>query len=105
MSNKSYRRIGAVEKTGEILKFLAQHKDNPISASAIAEAIKLPMPTVMCHLVTLEDMGFVQSINEHWKFGLGLGLIYARVKANLEGERDRINRDLEAIRIPEDTNG
>lgn len=102
---KSYKRIKAVETAGAVLKFLATQKDRPVSVQEIAEGIKTPAPTVMCHLVTLEDMGFVQGINDRWRFGLGLGLIYARVKANLEGERDRINRDLEEIRIPEEVNG
>ncbi|MBI5634892.1 MAG: helix-turn-helix domain-containing protein [Nitrospirae bacterium] len=92
MSN-SYKRIEAVRKTGEILKYLARQKD-PVTAPAISQAVNLPTPTVMCHLSTLEEIGFAQSINDRWQLGLGLGLIRARIKANLEGERDRISRDL-----------
>ncbi|MEJ2695580.1 MAG: helix-turn-helix domain-containing protein [Candidatus Sulfobium sp.] len=102
--SKSYKRIEAVRRAGEILKFLANQKE-PITAPAIAHVTGAPLPTVMCHLVTLEELGFVQVINDRWRIGLGLGLIWARVKANLEGERDRIERDLESIRVEEAGHG
>ncbi|MDA8082316.1 MAG: helix-turn-helix domain-containing protein [Nitrospiraceae bacterium] len=82
----TYKRIKAVSTAGAILKLLAQQKE-PVSAGTIGEALKIPTPTVMCHLVTLEELGFVQGINDHWRLGLGLALIYARVKANVEAEQ------------------
>lgn len=93
---KSYKRIVAVEKATRILKHLANQKA-PVSAPAIAEAIKLPLPTVMCHLVTLEEAGFVQSITDHWKLGLGLGLLRHKIIAGLEAERARISRDIQEL--------
>lgn len=92
MSN-SYKRIEAVRKTGEILKCLAHQKD-PVTAPVISQAVNLPTPTVMCHLSTLEELGFVQGVGDRWRLGLGLALIYARVKSSLEADRQRIDSTL-----------
>ena len=92
----SYKRIKAVSTAGAILKLLAQQKE-PVPAGTIGEALKIPTPTVMCHLVTLEEMGFTQGINDHWKLGGGLALIYARVKSSLEAERDKIDSTLHQL--------
>ena len=100
----SYKRIEAVRKTGEILKCLAHQKD-PVTAPVISQAVNLPTPTVMCHLSTLEELGFVQSVGDRWRVGMGLGLMWARVKSHLEGERDRVSRDLESIEIKESGDG
>lgn len=89
----SYKRIEAVAKAGAILKYLAQQK-NPVSAPAISQSVNMPVGTVMCHLVTLEEIGFVQSISDHWKLGLGLALIYARVRSSLEADRQRIDNTI-----------
>lgn len=98
--SSSYKRIEAVRKAGEILKHLANQKE-PVAGTDVARALNVPEGTVMCHMATLEDLGFVQAIGDKYRLGLGLGLIWARVKSNLEGERDRINRDIEAIQIEE----
>ena len=92
MSN-SYRRIGPVAKGNAVLKYLAKQKE-PAGAAEIGQAVGMPKATVMCYLHTHEDDGFVQRINDRWQLGLGLGLIRHRIKSNLEGERDRIERDL-----------
>ena len=98
---KTYKRIESVKKTGEVLKFLATQKE-PVSGAEIAKAAGLAVGTCMCHLATLEDFGFVQGIGDRWRIGSGLALIWARAKSNLEGERARIESDLDSIKIPED---
>lgn len=92
----SYKRIDAVRKTGEILKCLAHQKD-PVTAPVISQAVNLPTPTVMCHLSTLEELGFVQGVGDRWKLGLGLALIYARVKSSLEADRQRIDSTISEL--------
>ena len=93
----SYRRIEAVNKAAQILKYLAKVKE-PAPGSEIAAAVNLPVGTTMCHLATLGDHGFVRQIGgDGWEIGLGLALIHARVRANLEGERDRIDSQLEQL--------
>lgn len=95
--SKTYKRIEAVRKAGEILKYLA-HQKEPVNGPEIGKALGMAEGTVMCHMATLEDMGFVQSVGDRWLLGIGLGLIYARVKSNLEAERDKINKNLDELR-------
>ena len=93
---KSYKRIEAVRKAGEILKYLANEKD-ATGSPKIAAAVGLPIGTAMCHLITLEELGFVVSVGENWRLGMGLALIWARVKSALEGQREQIDKHLEAL--------
>jgi DNA-binding IclR family transcriptional regulator len=95
--SKSYTRIAAVAKTAQILKFLAEQKE-PISGAEVAKAINMPVGTVMSHLATLQDEGFVKGIGDRFEVGMGAALLWAKVKSNLEGQRDRIGRDLKEIK-------
>ncbi|OGC00113.1 hypothetical protein A2V82_16365 [candidate division KSB1 bacterium RBG_16_48_16] len=92
----TYKKIEAVRKTGEVLKYLSSQKD-AVTGPELGKAVNLPVGTVMCHLATLEEMGFVQSVGDGYRLGMGLALIWARVKSNLEGDRVRVERDLGAI--------
>jgi DNA-binding IclR family transcriptional regulator len=96
MKEKTYKRIEAVRKAGEIIKHLGQTKE-PATGAEIAAAVGLAQGTAMCHLSTLEDIGFVQRIGEHWRIGIGLALIWARVKANLEGEKMLIESQIKEL--------
>lgn len=99
MAGDSYRRIEAVTKTGYIMKYLGNQR-TPVPAQDIARAVGLPLGTAMCHLVSLAEHGFVRQVSDGWELGLGLALLWARVKSNLEGQRDRINKDIESLTIP-----
>lgn len=92
----TYKRIEAVKKAGEILKYLANQKE-PVNGPAIATAVNLPVGTVMCHLATLEDLGFVESIGDRFVLGLGVGLFWSRMKSNLEAQKARIEQDLDKL--------
>lgn len=94
----SYRRIDAVVKTCEILKYLASQK-TAATGPDISRAVNLPVATVMCHLVTLADQGLVQQVGDGWLLGMGLALMWARVKSNLESTIERNRRDLDSITI------
>ena len=96
MKEKTYKRIEAVRKAGEILKYLGQVKE-PATGPEIATAVNLAAGTAMCHLATLEDIGFVQRIGDHWRIGTGLALMWARVKSNLEGEKMLIEERLKEL--------
>ena len=65
----TYKRIEAVKKAGEILKYLANQKE-PVNGPAIATAVNLPVGTVMCHLATLEDLGFVRTLGDRFEIGM-----------------------------------
>lgn len=93
---KSYKRIEAVRKAGEILKHLANQKE-PCTGPVIAKAVGLATGTAMCHLATLEDIGFVQKVGDYFRLGLGLALIHARVKGNLEGDKMKIESALKEL--------
>ena len=92
----TYKRIEAVKKAGEILKYLANQK-KAVNGPAIATAVNLPVGTVMCHLATLEDLGFVESIGDRFVLGLGVGLFWSRMKSNLEAQKARIEQDLDKL--------
>ncbi|MBW2606385.1 MAG: helix-turn-helix domain-containing protein [Deltaproteobacteria bacterium] len=90
---KSYRRIRSLQKAIEILQYLAE-QSNPVSAYNIADFVGLPYGTLMTHLVTFEDAGFVRKVGEKWELGFSVALIRAKIKKNLEVERDEINRKI-----------
>ncbi|HVN97527.1 MAG TPA: helix-turn-helix domain-containing protein [Syntrophorhabdaceae bacterium] len=92
----TYRRIETVRKAGEILKYLAGERE-PAQAKLIAQAVNLPVGTVMCHLATLEDLGFVTAIGERFKLGMGLALFWARVRASLEADKARTEQDIKSL--------
>ena len=92
----TYRRIETVRKAGEILKYLAGERE-PAQAKLIAQAVNLPVGTVMCHLATLEDLGFVTAIGERFKLGMGLALFWARVRASLEADKARTEQNIKSL--------
>ena len=98
MKPNTYKRIAAVELTTRIIKMLADQKQ-PVSGQEVSNLLQEKHGTVMCHLSTLEDAGFVMQINGKYQLGMALGLIWARVKSNLEASRDNINRNLNLISI------
>jgi DNA-binding IclR family transcriptional regulator len=79
----TYRRIAAVELTTRILKMLNDQKQ-PVGGQEVARALDEKHGTVMCHLATLEDAGFVRRIGEHYELGMELALFWARKKSQLE---------------------
>lgn len=92
----TYKRIEAVKKTGEILRYLAGQKE-PITGPKIAQAVNLPPGTTMCHLATLEDLGFVSTVGDRFRLGMGLALFWARVRSGLEADRTRIEQDIKSL--------
>ena len=95
---KTYRTIETVRKAGEILKFLAGQKE-PVSGADIARAVGLPQGTTMCHLATLEEIGFVRTVGEKFELGMGAALLWSRYKSNREALRDKINKELEELEV------
>ncbi len=96
MAASSYRRIEAVIKALEVLEFLATQKE-PATGPDIAKAVQLPTATVMCHLITLQDKNYVRQVGGGFELGMGAATIWARKKALLEGQRDRIERDIQTL--------
>ena len=96
MAGDSYRRIKAQAQGYEMLKLMSQAK-SPMTAAEIAQGMGESVNTVLCWLMTALDAGFVRRENDVWEIGMGVALFWARVKANLEGQHDRIVRDLTSI--------
>ena len=93
---KTYRRIKAVSTTLEILEALAEEKE-PVTGSALAEQTQVPFPTVMCHLATLQDRGYVQVIGEKYRLGMKLAVFWARMKSMKETELQNLESDLQLL--------
>ncbi len=93
---KTYKRINAVKTTVAIIKYLSDQRE-PVSGADAAADLERSYPTVMCHLVTLEDAGIVRQIGDHWELGDAMALMWARKKAALQSARDRIDRTLTAL--------
>jgi DNA-binding IclR family transcriptional regulator len=96
MAGSSYRRIGPVTKAVQILKHLANQKQ-PVTGAEIAKAIGEAPGTVVCYLATLADDGMLEQVGDGWQVGMGIALIWARVKSNLEAQRDRCTRDIDRL--------
>ncbi len=95
---KTYRRIGAISLTFDILHHLADQQE-PVSGADIARALEAPVATIMCHLVTLADKRIVRNIGGAWELDMGLALFWARKKANLEGTIDRARQQLNQLEV------
>ena len=96
MATSTYRRIDAVSKAMELLEFLATQKE-PVTGPDIARAVQLPTATVMCHLVTMQDKNFVRQVGGGFELGMGAANLWARKKSLMEGQRDRLNYDIQKL--------
>lgn len=92
----TYRRIKAVSTTLEILEALAESKV-PVTGSTLAEQTGVPFPTVMCHLATLQDRGYVQVIGDQYRLGMKLAVFWARMKSMKETELQSVESDLRLL--------
>jgi len=93
---KDGRVATEIKKGTESLKFMA-NEIQPVSGKEISEALKEPHGTIMCHLVTLEEGGFVRKVYERYELGLYLATIRTSVKRSRELMIDRASRDLGQI--------
>lgn len=96
MSKSTYKRIESVSKACDILGILAEAKE-PITGNEVAARVQLSPGTVMCHLATLQDAGFVQETGGGWRLGMKLALFWARVKSSKESERSKIDREISEL--------
>lgn len=92
----TYRRIESVKTAISVLQHLSGQRE-PVSGPEIAAAMELPLGTVMCHLVTLEDAGLARCVGGAWSLGMGMGLLWARYKSQVEGKIARLNDELKQL--------
>jgi len=95
MTDKSYRRIGAVKTAAAILDQVGRSRG--ATARELADGLQLPYGTVMSHLATLAECGYVRQDGESFRVGQKLGVFWAMLRADLQGQRDKIDEMLAAL--------
>jgi len=96
MVAKSCRKIEVLNAADAILKIIAASTE-PVGISEIAKATNLTNDSVFRQLGTMDDLGWVRKIGDGYAPGMRLAVIWARVKANTEGQINKLNKDLETL--------
>ena len=92
----TYKRIGAVKTTLNILRFLADQK-KPVSGREIALALNIPHGTCMCYMATLEDDGIVCQSEDRFEFGMGMAMFWSKTREREEARLDEAKQNLKSI--------
>ncbi len=95
LPGKTYRTIDSVEKSIDILEFLG--RNGVADIPNVASAVGISESIAGSHLETLADKGYVMEMANHYKLGMRLSVLWARVRANLETELKKITRELENL--------
>lgn len=98
MAARSYKRIGAVTKSIEIMGFLSEQR-GPVPAREISAAVSLPYDTAMCHLVTLEDEQLVKCANGNYELGPRFSVFWSRYRARLEAQINRLQQEYQDLEV------
>ena len=94
----TYKRIGAVKTTLNILRFLADQK-TPASGNDVAAALGMPHGTCMCYLATLDDDGVVRQTGDCFELGMGMAVFWAKTRAREERRLDEAKQNLKSIGV------
>jgi len=94
----TYRRIKTVALATRILEYLSTKK-KMASLTDVSAAVEQPEATVMCHLATLRDHGFVSEVNGKYTLGMKVALMWARMKASLDSKRQEIDEQIKALEV------
>ncbi|MCP3942194.1 MAG: hypothetical protein GY710_12010 [Desulfobacteraceae bacterium] len=92
----TYKRIKSVFTTFEILEYLSDCRE-PVTGSQIATDLDQPFQTVMCHLASHMDKGYVQTIGDKYKIGMKLAVFWARMKSSKESELQDVQGQLQVL--------
>jgi DNA-binding IclR family transcriptional regulator len=104
MAAKSCRKIEVLIAADAILNVIGGSTE-PVGCAEIAKAANLTNDSVFRQLGTMEDLGWVRKIGDGYAPGMKLAVIWARVKANTEGQISKLNQDLETLESGGGTNG
>ncbi|MGA2735808.1 MAG: winged helix-turn-helix transcriptional regulator [Syntrophobacteraceae bacterium] len=91
-----YKRIAAVKTTFEILEYLSDHP-GPVSQKEIGIALKLPYGTVMSHVATLCDGGYLVQAGDGIRIGPRMSVFWLKMKAHVEMKRATIEQALSVL--------
>lgn len=89
----SYKRISAVKTAFEILEHLSD-QSGPATPKEIAIALRLPYGTVMSHIATLCDGGYVLREGSGVRIGTRMCAFWLKAKASVEAKRTTIDQAL-----------
>lgn len=89
-------RIEAVHEAGLILKLLGNSRE-PLGSEEIATRLTLTPNKAFRMCATLEELGFLEEAGGKYTIGLGLALIWAKKKAQLETTVKKTTQDLATL--------
>jgi hypothetical protein len=92
----NHYRIESVYQAGEILKLIANSRE-PLGPTDITQRLDVTMNTAFRMCTTLEEVGFLEPIGDKYQLGMGLALIWAKKKVQLETSIKKDARDLRSI--------
>lgn len=96
-SSKDYT-IQVLMDADEVLEALASFKE-AAGLSEISSASGLSRNKVFRILRTLEKLGYVEALGEHYRPGMQLALYWARTRARLESERNALDKNLKELEV------
>lgn len=96
MAAKSLRKIDLLVNTDRILAALQDVKD-PMTITDIVKATGLTTDTVFRQVGTMEEIRWVDKVGDGYVIGMRLAVIWARKKATLEGQINKLQNNLSEI--------
>ena len=91
-----YKRIESVKTALAVLEHLSNRKD-PIQARELGIALKLPYGTVMTHVATLEDLGYVANEGGGIRIGPKVAMFWFKQMERVEAKRTTIEQALAVL--------
>lgn len=87
-----------VWRISNILKAVTDSRE-PMSVSEIMTACELSMDIAFRTCVALWEVGFLSRVGDRYELGMANALFWAKKKATLESQRERIDKAIETLGI------
>jgi hypothetical protein len=91
--------IETVLQAGRVIKTIAESKE-PVSAGDIVKAIGLSTNIAFRMCITLESLGWIRQIGDKYELGMGLALLWARKRTQLQEKIKTHTTELDALENP-----
>ena len=89
-------RIAAVYQAGQIRKLIANSRE-PLGPADIAARLSISVNMAFRMCATMEELGDLEQVGGKYRLGMGLALIWARVRAEREEVRQHAADDLNLL--------
>lgn len=96
MADKSYKPVQSNHKFIDIIEYLLQ-QTAPVTGTQIANALGMPLGTVMSQLMPAVERKWIKETNELYEPGLRLMGMYSAYKMGLVTKIDSLRRDLDIL--------